>query len=156
MGQDPSPAEPLALIVPSLPPSTNHAYTNNPFGGRTLSEEGRSYKTVTLGYLVSKYPKVLALIRKNEPYLIVIRFQFPDIENRGWPKKTSTRYKKFDADNRLKLFLDVLKDAGGIDDSQFTHILVLKEEGNPWTEAYLWNLAKEVRSIGELIQSLGL
>jgi Holliday junction resolvase RusA-like endonuclease len=143
----------IKLEIPSIPPSVNHAYYTNPWGGRSLSNEGRKYKRETVARIVQSYPTALAKIRKNAPYFIYIRFYFETVENKGWPKKTETRYKSIDVTNRVKLLEDALKDACGIDDSQHMMVLEEKRQGVPErTEVFLWNLQEEHPPIVDLLR----
>ena len=149
--QDPSPTGDIHFEFDGVPPTTNHAYLNNPFGGRTLSAEGRSYKQCTAALVTQHYPMLLRQVEKNVPYLVVVRF-FMQVASKGWPKKSNARYKRFDVDNRLKLLLDALSEAFGIDDSQFLKVYVEKQESvTERTEVWLWNLEKEVRNLAQLI-----
>ena len=123
----------IRLHVPYLPPSSNHAYVNM-VHGRTLGPKGRVFINETKSLLVQKFPRELLLFKPNKPYLIVMRFFFDDIENAGFAKgKAKNRYKVFDGGNRTKLMEDVLKDAGGIDDSQTLTSIWQKVQGAPQT-----------------------
>ena len=142
----------IALAIPSLPPSSNHAYVNNGFGGRMLSKQGKAYKLETTSHLIRTYPSELRFFEKNVPYFVYARFYFNDIENKGYPAKTKNRYKHLDASNRTKLFEDALKDAAGIDDSQHMLVLVEKRQGDPErTEVFAWRLDNERTPIDDLI-----
>lgn len=143
----------IALALPSLPPSSNHAYVNNGFGGRTLSAAGRRYKREAVAHLVRNYPSDLLFFEKNTPYLIYVRFYFDAVENKGWPAKTKNRYKEIDVTNRVKLFEDALKDAAGISDAQHLLVLSEKRQGSPErTEVFAWRLDKESTPIDELLR----
>ena len=143
----------ICLRVPGIPPSSNQAYFNNRYGGRTLSDKGRAYKNETLSYLAMTYPKQLKLLVPDVPYLLYACFYLEAIENK---KKDKTRYKRMDTSNRLKLFEDCLKDAGGIDDSQFLWVVMGKRlaTNGEETVATLWNLEKERINIDD-VTSLG-
>lgn len=130
----------ISLSIPSLPPSSNHAYTNNGFGGRTLSKEGQRYKRETLAHLTRTYPQLLRFFQPDVSYGIYIRLFFSELENRGWPKTAKSRYKRVDASNRIKLLEDTLKDAAGIDDSQHLFVCVEKTIGEERTEVFAWSL----------------
>lgn len=142
----------IRLAVPSLPPSSNNAYINLPSrkkgkvvipGGRTLTEEGRAYKKETTSHLVRTYPHELAKVRKDVALFVYVRFYFPTLENKGWPKSAESRYKRIDVSNRLKLFEDALKDACGIDDAQHELIFLEKRVGSAMTEVFIWDLERE-------------
>jgi hypothetical protein len=135
----------IRLELPWLPPSSNHAYMNNGFGGRTLSTEGKKFKRETTAHFAQRYPREMRFFKANLPYLLVMRFFFEDLENKGFATgKTETRYKKFDGGNRTKLLEDALKDAGGIDDSQTLTSIWSKERGSPErTVLWAWSLEEE-------------
>ena len=135
----------IRLELPWLPPSANHAYMNNGFGGRTLSKEGRAFLVKTKAHLAQKHPKELMLFKSNTPFLLVFRFFFEGVTTKGFATgKAESRYKKIDVDNRIKLLADALKDAGGIDDSQYFSFVVQKLEGTPErTVIWAWDLEKE-------------
>lgn len=133
----------IFLSIPGLPPSTNHAYVNNGFGGRTLSAAGKRYKLETTTYLARVYREDLKFFVKDAPYLLALTLYFPDLECKTWPSIAKTRYKKLDAGNRLKLFEDALVDATGIDDSQHIIVVLHKKQGDERTEARIWRLDME-------------
>ena len=137
--------------LPSLPISTNHAYTNITIGKgkkkvtkRVLTKEGRKYKTETKGYIVQHYPMELARIQPDKPYGYIIQLSFPNLLNKGWPDTAKSRYKKLDASNRVKLLEDALSDALGIDDSCFLSTRADKVPGQlESTQIWLWNMEEE-------------
>jgi hypothetical protein len=94
--------------------------------------------------------------KPNKPYLIVMRFHFEQIENKGFGTgKAESRYKKFDGGNRTKLLEDALKDAGGIDDSQTLTSIWQKEcDVREHTIIWAWSLEEEPCELNELVQSL--
>lgn len=143
----------ISLSIPWLPPSSNHAYINNGFGGRKLSAEGKKFKLETTAFFVRRYPNALRFFEKDEPYAVYVRFYFKDLENKGWPKKTPTRYKQQDATNRIKLLEDALKDAAGVDDSQNLLFLAEKRYGEEEkTEVFVWSLNKESTPFDGLLE----
>lgn len=146
----------IRLELPWLPPSTNHAYTNNGFGGRTLAAEGRAFKLETKVHLAQKYRRELMLFAPNKPYLIALRFFFEEIENKGFAKgKAKARYKTFDGGNRTKLLEDALKDAAGIDDSQTLVSIWEKRQGTPErTVLWAWSLEEESTPFDDFLQHL--
>ena len=141
----------IVVQLPGIPPSSNTAYFNVRGGGRVLSSKGRKYKNETLSYLATHYPIELKQLVPDAPFLLYVVFELEALEN----KSGQTRYKKIDVSNRLKLFEDCLKDAGGIDDSQFMCVMIEKRQARVMetTTAALWNLEKERVDFGEL--SLG-
>lgn len=135
----------IHIEIPSLPPSSNHAYANiRGTNKRVLTKEGRAYKIETSAHLAQKYRAELQFFHPNQPYLILVRFWFDQIYNTGWPKKADSRYKRLDVGNRLKLFEDALKDAAGVDDSQNLTLILQKYQGSEEkTEIWVWNLDTE-------------
>jgi len=149
----------IFLFIPSLPPSSNHAYFNIR-GGRALTKEGQKYKNETIAWLTQNFPHELKELVPDTPYFVYARFFFDSLETEKWLqekrgtkqrskplKRKILRYKRLDVSNRLKLFEDCLKDAGGIDDSQFFSELIEKRVGRPdqpeYTEVFIWNMEKE-------------
>ena len=127
----------IQLEVPWLPPSANNAYFNLSGGGRTLTTKGKRFKRETAAYLVQTYPQELRWFKKNVAYGLAVKFCFTDLENKTWPEKATTRYKKIDVSNRLKLLEDVLVEVGGIDDSQHMSIFMSERPG-PAEHTTLW------------------
>jgi len=145
----------ITLEVPWLPPSTNNAYFNVRGRGRVLTTEGRRYLTVTLGYFQKNYRREMMIFKKNTPYFVVVYLYFETVENKGYPKTCTTRYKTFDGNNNLKLLEDALKDAGGIDDAQTLQFFWAKKQGMPErTKLWIWNLETEVTPFDDALRSL--
>lgn len=147
----------IRLELPFVPPSSNKAYFNLPSGhGRTLSTEGKKFKRETTAYLAQHYPQQLAFFRPNQPYLMLFRFFFEDVETAGFAKgKAKFRYKTFDGGNRLKLLEDCLKDVGGIDDAQTLTSIWEKKQGLPErTVIWSWNPEEEATPFDESLASL--
>jgi Holliday junction resolvase RusA-like endonuclease len=134
----------IRLEVPGLPPSSNNAYTVAR-GRRILTKAGRHYLTETKARFSQNYPKEMQFLKPNKPYVLALRFHFELIENLGYTTgKAASRYKQIDVDNRIKLIVDPLKDAGGIDDSQFISIHPEKVQDVPErVELWIWSLEDE-------------
>jgi Holliday junction resolvase RusA-like endonuclease len=142
----------LQFHIPFFPPTTNHAFFVK-CGRLHLAKEGKRFKTEVTAHLVQHYMQALRAFRKNVPYAMYLRLFFESIENKGWPKKCDTRYKVFDATNRVKLAEDAFKDAFGIDDSQTMAFLTHKCEGSPERmELFVWDLEKEESPLGHFIR----
>ncbi len=115
----------LIVILPFLPPSSNHIYVNKRGGGRFLTKEASAFKTKTISHIQSNHLADISRLDREAVYRVWYVFYFPreDIINTtfGGGKKGSakTRYKKLDVENRLKLVSDALATAIGIDDCQF-------------------------------------
>jgi len=147
----------LYLRIPSLPPSTNHAYTNiRGTNRRRLSDEGSSYKINTTLHMVRQYPAQLTLLRKDCAYLTAVRFWFPTLTNSGWPSKAKSKFKVLDLSNRVKLLEDCLKDAAAVDDSCTMTSVWMKRatSGDPYTEVWMWNLDEETTPFDDAINGL--
>jgi Holliday junction resolvase RusA-like endonuclease len=138
----------IHLHYPGLPPSVNDAYTTvlTKVRGklrpkRVLTKEGKKFKKEFAGHIAQTYPTELTIFEKNTPFAVVGQFGFPDLINKTWPEKAESRYKKRDADNRLKLLLDALP--SGIDDSQFMVVTASKIQGPEETHLWVWNMEEE-------------
>jgi hypothetical protein len=155
----------IRLELPYLPPTSNNAYENVPKkrlrsgqmvgGGRRLTTEGTKFLTETKTLIASKFTREMLFFKPNVPYLVVIRFFCPDIENKGWAQgKAENRYKKFDGGNLTKLLEDALKDVGGIDDSQTLRSFWEKVQGAPRTVLWVFNLEEEATPFDEPLRAL--
>ncbi len=112
-----------------LPPSVNHAYFNLPRGGRTLTKQGKKFKTDVKARILERYYQDITKVKPNHPYGLAVVLTFADLTNKTWPREAKSRYKKIDASNRVKLLEDAVSDALGIDDSQIMCLYVEKQEG---------------------------
>lgn len=145
----------IRLSLPYLPPTTNNAYFNMRRGGRQLTSVARAYKIDVSTRLQREYRKEMMFFQKNTPYLLLVRFYFTGLVHKGYPEKTTTRYKKLDASNRLKLLEDALKDAAGIDDSQFLQCFLEKRVGDPErTDLLVWDLESGGTPFDEALRAL--
>ena len=102
-----------------LPPSANKVYKTFAQGRiviRRLSAEAEKFKTQA-GIELGKQWMFEVPPRENTPLEVHMVFYFPILENKGWPKSTANRYKSQDVDNYIKLLLDVMKVACGVDDA---------------------------------------
>ncbi len=146
----------VRLELPLLPPSANNAYGNRRGGGRYRTEELITFETESKLTLVQKFPREMQVLKRHKPYLIGVRFFFEVLENIGFATgKTMNRYKRLDADNRVKFVLDILAEAGGIDDSQFTDLIIQKRQGMPeHTVLWVWSLEDEEPPSDGLLRTL--
>lgn len=121
---DRHPEEPF-VILPYLPPSSNHIYVTGRGGIRFLSSEAKTFKLRTVSHIQANCLAQISRLDREAIYRVWYAFFFPidDLINKtyGSGKKGSaqTRYKKMDVENRLKLIADALATAIGIDDCQF-------------------------------------
>lgn len=146
----------IYLCLPWLPPSSNAAYKNIP-RGRALTVEASAFKRVTPLYLHQHFPEELLFFqkRKNVALTLAVRFVFRQVENKGWPKTVSHRYKKLDTSNRLKLLEDALAEAAGVDDSQNVTLAIQKVKGaKEQTEVWVWDPEEEESPFDEIFIQL--
>ena len=145
----------IRLHLPWLPPSSNNAYTNNGFGGRKLSAEGRKFLVETKTLLAQTYRREMLIFKPNKPYLVVMYFYFDALETKGWAKGKANRYKKVDGGNRTKLLEDALAEAGGFDDSQtLTSIWSKMEAVQEHTVLLAWSLEEESTPFDDILRDL--
>ncbi len=133
-GQGSDPQRRPLVVVPYLPPSSNHIYINisrgkKGGGGRFLSKEAEAFKNQMM-FLVATSTAHLNLeaIPKKDPnalFEVFYVFFFPEEDllngtyGNGTKKAAATRYKRMDAENRIKLVADAFSKGIGIDDSLF-------------------------------------
>ena len=133
-----------------IPPTDNNIYESYPGRpGRHLTTEARAFKRRFTAAVVRAWgPDIMSLNPKGIYEVSIVHYvdsaQFFN-KTYGQPKGAKTRIKKRDATNRIKLIGDALKDAIGIDDSQF----LLTHAGRfpsavPRLELELWELGEEV------------
>ena len=121
----------LHITHVSMPMTVNKAYANIK-GRKVLSKEGKIYKS----RVTSTLAKELALcsgifddlIIPNTPLYMSISLFFSTTENKGWPNKAKSRYKRVDVSNRVKLLEDATFDALGVDDSAVFSLTVSKQD----------------------------
>lgn len=141
----------IHLSIPSLPPSVNDVYMtiSKMKGGRRitlrpLTAEGRKYKKETLAHLVKKHQPQLLQMKPDTPYVLFVRLTMPVLVNKGWAKRTSARYKRYDVSNHIKTLEDCLVDASGVDDTNFLIVAGEKVQGDvERSDVYIWNLDAE-------------
>jgi len=151
----------ISFYLPYLPPTTNHAYITKvkKVGGkgrvtsyRTLSEEGKSFKrgatTAMLRHLV--HTKMVT----HKRYGLALLFAFPELENKGWPDRAQTRFKKRDASNRVKLLEDCIAAVCGVDDRQFFPIIIDKVEGDDRTYIWIWSVDDDPRGAESALRAI--
>lgn len=114
------------VVLPYLPPSSNHIYVNRRGGkGRFLSKEAETFKARTISHIQANCLAKISRLDRTAVYRVWYAFFFPPEEilnaSFGSGKKggAKTRYKRMDVENRLKLVADALATAIGIDDCQF-------------------------------------
>jgi Holliday junction resolvase RusA-like endonuclease len=143
----------IHLHIPSLPPSTNHAYFNLPRGGRALTNAGKRYKAETAAHLLQQYPAELAEVSTNRPYSVVYLLTVPTLLNKGFPDKAKNKYKALDVSNRVKLLEDVLAEVTALDDSTNMNVLAGKRLG-PTEATEVWIFGDDDDPIQRFIDGL--
>lgn len=114
------------IIIYGLPPSANNIRVIN-WKRRIqfLTKEAQSFRNRFLADFVPNNAAFIATLDKEAVYEVFYTFYFQkdEILNKTYSpgKKDSakSRYKRMDAENRLKFLSDCLSEAIGIDDSQF-------------------------------------
>lgn len=113
------------VVLPWLPPSSNHIYVSRRGGPRFLTKEAAAFKTKVISHIQANCMAQITRLDRTAIYQVWYAFYFPfeQLINKsfGSGKKGSseTRYKRMDVENRLKLVADSLATAIGIDDCQF-------------------------------------
>ena len=145
----------VKFSVPFFPPSTNQAFFVK-HGRMHLAKEGKKFKLAVTSYLAQNYRREILFFKKNMPYHFYLRLHMENLENKGWPDKCDTRYKIFDATNRVKLAEDACKEAFGIDDSQtiafLTHKCEVAKGASPYLELFVWSLEEEPSPLDEYLR----
>lgn len=143
----------IRIELPFLPPTTNHAYTTDPWGNRVLTKAGKKFKNEAKTHIARHYRKELLAVSANKPYLVLLKLYFERIENKGWPEKAKNRYKTLDGTNRIKLAEDALASAMGVDDASNMTFIVAKEVGIPERSVILiWSLEDEECVLYEFVK----
>ena len=112
-----------------MPPSVNKLYFVKS-GRKHMSSEGKEIKARMKGIVLKEAVGALWLKEaQNSALEMELSLYFPAVENKGWPKKAKSRYKRVDITNRVKLLEDALSEALGIDDSVFFKTTITKQKG---------------------------
>lgn len=114
------------LTIKEFPPSANDLYFSSPRGGKAMTTKGKRFQRLVVDQIHREAGHKLAQFKADQPYEILVMVFFPTIYNKGWPEKAQQRYKKRDADNLLKLLLDTISKAIGVDDANFLKVAVEK------------------------------
>lgn len=124
----------IRLTLP-VPPSDNAIYTTimigkgkRKFPKRQLTKEARAYKKKVATMVAGMALKTTASFQPNVKYECLVKVFFEKVYNRGWPKTAKTRYKREDAQDRIKLVTDSVSEAIGIDDSHHFITKIQKDE----------------------------
>lgn len=114
------------VVLPFLPPSSNHIYVNGRGGkGRFLSSEAKTFKLRAVSHIQANCLAQISRLDREAIYRVWYAFFFEpeDLLNKsfgsGKKEAAKSRYKRMDVENRLKLVADSLATAIGIDDCQF-------------------------------------
>lgn len=148
----------IHLVIPFMPPSTNHAYENKPALAtirgrpkpvvrRVPSAAHKVFKAEVRTHLGRQYPQEMKFFSKNVPYALFLLFLFgkdTPLVNKGYPARADLRYKKLDVTNRIKLLEDVLAEVAVIDDSQFQVVAAKKAAAQEdAVHVWAWNMDEE-------------
>lgn len=132
----------IRMVLP-LPPSDNDIYTTiilrtgkKMFPRRQLTTDARAYKTKVKQEVAGLFLTSADSFKKNVPYACLIKVFFSKVYNKGWPKTAKNRYKREDAQDRIKLATDAVTEAIDVDDSHHFLTVISKEEdkGDPRIE----------------------
>lgn len=116
----------VQAILEEFPPSINKLYFSLPHGGKAMTPAGKRFQRRTMMQLQRTWGPALSEFSPDQPYHIDVIVYFPEIINRTWPRVAQQKYKKRDADNLMKLLLDTISKAIGVDDANFLKITVEK------------------------------
>lgn len=116
----------VQAILEEFPPSINKLYFSLPRGGKAMTTAGKRFVRKVTMQLQREWGPMLKEFDQAEPYHVDIVVYFPDIINKTWPSVAKQRYKKRDADNLMKLLLDTIAKAIGVDDANFLKITMEK------------------------------
>jgi hypothetical protein len=140
----------LHVVVNLIPPSSNHCYRINKWGGMSLTKKGEAFKKKFIEAVVGPNLPTISNIQqfKNDWVFtswVVVYFHPDEVLNRTYHQKNGTdeRYKRMDAENRLKLISDAWASAIGIDDKHFFRVIVDKANcmpGLPRVEVRLYKV----------------
>jgi Holliday junction resolvase RusA-like endonuclease len=143
----------LKITLP-LPPSDNAIYTTiilrrgkSIIPLRKLTTEARAYKTEVKQLIATLFLTSTVEFRENVQYTCLVRIYFRKIYNLGWPQRAKTRYKKEDAQDRIKLVTDAVSEVIGIDDSHHFLTVIQKREGKNDPRIELVVREQEPRSV---------
>jgi len=111
-----------------LPPSVNKMYVYTARGPRP-SNAMRKFRAKAAMELLSQISFGMAPLDPDKPHKLSIEFFLPVLENKGWPKKAKTRFRRRDVSNLIKVVEDLISHALGIDDSCFIEVFATKKDG---------------------------
>jgi hypothetical protein len=125
-----TPPNGLQIVIPFLPPSSNHIYVNGRGGrGRFLSKEAEAWKNRFSQQVIAPYLMQIQTfcqtVDKDPSSVLELHmvFYFPEEDlinttyGTGTKAAAKTRYKKMDVQNRIKLVTDATAKAIALDDS---------------------------------------
>ena len=142
--------------IPFLPPSVNHVFFQRG-RMRILTKEGKKYHVEVQTHLARECQPFLSFFQKNIPYAIIINLNVhaERLLFKGWPEKSDTRYKAFDASNYIKVLEDAVVKACGHDDRQHITVAIRKSTiantEEEYVELWAFNLTEELSPIDEFV-----
>lgn len=147
----------IHLVIPGIPPSSNHAYFSKG-NVRVLTKDGLSFKNECKQLLSTKYNKEMGFFKPNKGYDFVYIFKCPDIFNASYKENGKiSKYKKFDVSNRVKLIEDCFQEIGGYDDSQNETVVAHKIHSSTYeTLVWVWSIEEESNHVRNLLAALAI
>ena len=140
LGRDSKGRMRIRVTLP-VPPSDNDIYSNQVIrvgkrrhiAKRQLTQEARAYKIRVKNKIAGMSLTSSVQFKQNVEYECFIRVYFEKVYNTGWPKRSKTRYKREDAQDRIKLVTDAVSEAIDIDDSHhfLTNIKKFEDKERP-------------------------
>jgi len=116
----------IHVWIPFLPPSSNNIYIKRPGGGRMLSQKARTFKVRAMQTIQKEGGVAFLNLKEGVPYEMRLSVFFEAVENKGYPDKAKTKFKRIDIGNRLKLIEDTVSDALSLDDCHNFRIILEK------------------------------
>jgi len=109
----------IHIVYPEIPPTSNKLYIR----GTIKTQAARIYLNQFVSTVIREHGPEINKLDPNSAYWVYLRFYFKALQNKNWNhpdprKRPKSRYKKIDLDNRVKIIVDSIKTAIGIDDSQ--------------------------------------
>lgn len=114
----------IELELP-MPPSVNKLYANVR-GRRIMTSKGKTVKHEIRQATTKQLASKPSLFTQETPLRLTVDLYFSAVENKGWPKKAKSRYKRIDVSNRAKLLEDALFSVLGVDDSLVFELIMRK------------------------------
>lgn len=115
-------------FISTLPPSVNEMYVYTTRGPRP-SAKMKKFKAAANSEILKQINFSDEPLKKDVAYRLQLDFFMPSLYNKGYPSKAKTRFKRRDVTNLVKVFEDLICKVYGIDDCQFTEVVLKKLHG---------------------------